>query len=74
MQFGRHIGKGLWAFADKALPALYGIGFILLVIRVLPEGEYGAFVVVQSLYMIISGFGYALALQPLTKYGAETMS
>ncbi len=72
MQFGRHIGKGLWAFADKALPAFYGIGFILLVIRVLPEGEYGAFVVVQSLYMIIAALGGALALQPLTKFGAET--
>ncbi len=72
MQFGKHIGKGLWAFADKALPALYGIGFILLVIRVLPEGEYGAFVVVQSLYMIIAALGSSLALQPLTKFGAET--
>ena len=48
MRFGRHIGRGLWAFADKALPAVYGIGFILLVIRVLPEREYGAFVVVHT--------------------------
>lgn len=72
MRFGKHIGKGLWAFADKALPAIYGIGFILLVIRVLPENEYGAFVVVQSIYMIVSALGSSLALQPLTKFGAET--
>ena len=39
MEFGKHIGKGLWAFADKALPAVYALGFIFLVVRVLPEKE-----------------------------------
>ena len=39
MEFGKHIGKGVWAFADKALPAIYGIGFIFLVVRELPENE-----------------------------------
>ena len=50
MEFGRHIGKGIWAFADKSLPALYGVGFIFLVVRVLPEEEYGAFAIIQSIY------------------------
>lgn len=71
MEFGRHIGKGLWAFADKALPAVYGLGFIFLVIRVLPPKEYGGFVLVQTVFMIATSLGYSLALQPLTKFAAE---
>jgi O-antigen/teichoic acid export membrane protein len=72
MEFGKHIGKGIWAFADKALPAVYALGFIFLVVRVLPEREYGSFAVIQSAFLIISALGFALALQPLTKFAAET--
>ena len=72
MEFGKHIGKGLWASADKALPAVYGIGIIFLVIRVLPEHEYGAFSLIQSIIAFTVGLGTAFALQPLTKFAAET--
>src|SRR5712692_36851 len=71
MEFGKHIGKGLWAFADKALPAMYGLGFVFLVIRVLPAKEYGGFVLVQTIFMFATTLGYSLALQPLTKFAAE---
>lgn len=72
MEFGKHIGKGVWAFADKALPAIYGVGFIFLVIRVLPEKEYGAFVIIQTIFTIVNALGYSLAHQPLTKFAAES--
>jgi len=72
VQFGRHIGKGLWAFADKALPAVFALGFIVLVVRVLPQNEYGAWVDIQTIFMFTSTLGFALALQPLTKFAAET--
>ena len=72
MQFGKHLNKGMWAFADKALPAMYGVGFIFLVIRILPEREYGAFVFVQSMYTIVAALGYSLSFQPLTKFASET--
>ncbi len=71
MEFGKHVGKGLWAFADKALPALYFIGYVFLVVRTLPEVEFGNFVMIQDLFLIISGFANALALQPVLKYTAE---
>ncbi len=71
MEFGKHIGKGVWAFADKALPAVYGLGLIFLAIRVLPEKEYGAFVIIQSIFNIVVTLGYALAFQPLIKFAAE---
>ncbi|MBI1803941.1 MAG: oligosaccharide flippase family protein [Ignavibacteriae bacterium] len=72
MEFGKHIGKGVWAFVDKGLPALYGLGFIFLVVRVLPEKEYGAFVLIQTMFVFSTSLGYALALQPLTKFVAES--
>jgi O-antigen/teichoic acid export membrane protein len=72
LEFGKHITKGIWAFADKALPAVYGVAYIFLVIRVLPEKEYGAFVIVQTLFAFISALGFALAFQPFTKFAAET--
>ncbi|HTK82437.1 MAG TPA: MATE family efflux transporter [Bacteroidota bacterium] len=72
MEFGKHIGKGVWAFADKALPAIYGIGFIFLVVRVLPEKEFGAYGVIWATFTFLSTLGYALALQPFVKFAAET--
>src|SRR5690242_17351408 len=72
MQFGKHIGKRIWAFADRALPAIYGIGFIFLVVRVLPEKEFGAYGVVWATFTIVTALGYSLAFQPLVKFAAET--
>lgn len=71
MEFGKHIGKGLWAFGDKALPAIYGVGFIFFVARVLPSEEYGLFVIVQSIFNVISATIFTVALQPLIKYVSE---
>lgn len=71
MEFGKYLGKGLWGLADKALPVVYGLGYVLLVIRVLPEEEFGNFVLVQEIFLIISGLATAFALQPLLKFAAE---
>ena len=61
MEFGKHVGKGIWAFGDKALPVVYGIGFIFLVVRVLPAKEYGAFVIAQTIFTFATARGYSLA-------------
>lgn len=71
MEFGKHIAKGFWGFADKSLPAIYGVGLILLVIRILPEQEYGSFVVIQTLFFLGIGFAHSLAFQPLIKFLSE---
>jgi O-antigen/teichoic acid export membrane protein len=71
VEFGKHLGKGLWGIADKALPVVYGLGYVLLVIRVLPEVEFGNFVLVQELFLIISMLAMAFALQPLLKFASE---
>lgn len=71
MELGKHIGKGLWGLADKILPVVYGLGYVLLVIRVLPEEEFGYFVLVQEVFLVISGLSTAFALQPMLKFAAE---
>jgi O-antigen/teichoic acid export membrane protein len=71
MEFGKYIGKGLWAFADKALPAIYGVGFVVFVVRILPPSEYGVYVLVQAVFLIVSGVGQTFALQPIAKFASE---
>lgn len=71
MEFGKHLGKGIWGLADKMLPVVYGLAYVLLVIRVLPEEEFGNFVLVQEVFLIISGLATAFALQPLLKFASE---
>jgi O-antigen/teichoic acid export membrane protein len=71
MEIGKHLTKGIWGLVDKALPVVYGMGYVLLVIRVLPEEEFGNFVLIQEIFLIISALATAFALQPLLKFGAE---
>ncbi len=74
MELGKHLGKGLWGLADKILPVVYGLGYVVLVIRVLPEEEFGNFVLVQEVFLVISGLSTAFALQPMLKFAAEKNS
>lgn len=71
MEFGKHFDKGVWAVADKALPVFSGVVFVVLVIRVLPEVEFGNFTLIQELFLIISGLATAFVLQPMLKFAAE---
>lgn len=71
MEFGKHLGKGLWGLADKALPVVYGVAYVVLVIRVLPEEEFGNFVLIQEIFLIVTGLAMAFALHPLLKFAAE---
>lgn len=72
MEFGKHIGKGLWAFADKGLPVVYGLGFTLLVVRTFPLIEFGSYVLVQSIFLFATMLASGFAYQPLIKFAAET--
>jgi lipopolysaccharide exporter len=50
---------------------LYGLAYVLLVIRVLPEEEFGNFVLVQEVFLIVSALATAFSLQPLLKFASE---
>ena len=71
MEFGKHLGKGLWGFADKVLPAFYGVAFMFLVIRVLPSDEYGAYFLFQTIFTLVASLAFSLSIQPMLKYVAE---
>jgi lipopolysaccharide exporter len=71
MQFRRHISKGMWALADKGMLAIYGIAFMLIVIRTLSPEEYGTFVLFQTIFLLITSLATSLAIQPMVKYVAE---
>jgi len=66
-----HLGKGIWGVADKGLPVLYGIGYVVLVIRVLPEIELGNFALVQTIFLLVTGLANGFPLQPLLKFASE---
>ncbi|MFN0157264.1 MAG: lipopolysaccharide biosynthesis protein [Bacteroidota bacterium] len=72
MEFGKHLGKGIWGLAGRALPVIYGMSYVVLVVRVLPEVEFGNFVLVQETFLVLSNLAAAFALQPLLKFAAET--
>lgn len=71
MEFGKHLRTGIWGLAGKALPVAYGLGYVLLVIRVLPEEDFGTYVVLQEIFLILTGLATAIALQPLLKFASE---
>lgn len=71
MRFGEHLRTGVWGLADKALPLVYGLGFVVLVIRVLPEADFGNFVLLQELFLVITALATAIALQPMLKFASE---
>jgi O-antigen/teichoic acid export membrane protein len=68
MQLTKHLDKGLWAIADKSLFAIYGVGFMFLVIRVLPKEELGVFVLIQNVFLILGHLSVCLGLSPLVKF------
>lgn len=71
MQFGRHISKGFWALADKGMLAVYGLVFMLVVIRTLPEEQYGTLLLFQTVFLLITSLATSFAIQPMVKYVAE---
>jgi O-antigen/teichoic acid export membrane protein len=71
VQFERNWRRVAWAVMDKSLPLAYGIGFLLLVVRVLPPEEFGLQGIASTLLLTISQLLRFLLLVPLTKYVAE---
>ena len=71
MEFAKYLKQGIWGLADKGLPVFYGLAYVVLVIRVLPEEEFGNFVLIQEIFLIVSALATGFALQPLLKFAAE---
>lgn len=68
MQIAKHLEKGFWAVAIQILVAIYGVAFMFLVVRVLPEEEYGNFVLIQMAFLLMAQLGTGFAFGPMVKY------
>ena len=71
MQLERHWRQVSWAVLDKSLPLVFGVGFMLLVVRVLPASELGLQAIASTLLLTTSQLLRFLFLVPLTKVVAE---
>ncbi len=61
----------MWAGLDKALPVVYGLGFIFAVVRVLPASEFGLLVLFQSVFFFVQMVDTTMVHVPLAKFLAE---
>ncbi|MFQ5600790.1 MAG: lipopolysaccharide biosynthesis protein [Candidatus Krumholzibacteriia bacterium] len=63
--------RASWALFDKSLPVLYGLGFMLLVVRTLPAAELGLQGLASTVLLTAAQLLRYLLLVPLTKFVAE---
>jgi len=63
--------QGYLGFGRQISARVYGLAYILLVIRVLPEEEFGEFRTYPGVVSCRLGLATAFALNPLLKFAAE---
>jgi len=68
MRFANYLKQGLWAALDKALPVIYGVGFIFAVVRVLSKEEFGLLGLFQAVFLFIQMADQTLVQIPLAKF------
>jgi len=71
MNLSEHLDKGIWTAADKALLLLYGFAVIVFVVNILPQEEWGAFTIFQSIFLILCVLSDSIFLQPMVKFASE---
>lgn len=59
------------SLAVKALPAIYGVGLILLVVRVIPLGDFGRYAMAIAYVNLIAVLARGLWAMPLTIFAAR---
>jgi O-antigen/teichoic acid export membrane protein len=72
LQFGQHLKKGVWGFATKLLPAIYGVVMTLIVFNVLPKSQSGELAFFINTFGMIFTFADSFALQAIVKFGVDT--
>ncbi len=72
MQFSDYLTETFWAAVDKALPLIYGFGYIFVVARVLSKTEFGWLAQFEIVYYFILMLDLAIAQTPMSKFTAET--
>jgi O-antigen/teichoic acid export membrane protein len=71
LRFEAHWHLISWAVLDKSLPLAYGVVFLLVVVRSLPQEEFGLQTVASAVLLTVSQLLKALLLVPMIKFEAE---
>ena len=74
LRFEAHWRLISWALLDKSLPLVYGVAFLLVVVRALPQEEFGLLTLASAVQLTASQLLKALLLVPMIKYEAEGRS
>ena len=72
MRFSDYLTETVWAALDKALPLLYGFGYIFIVVRVLSKLEFGLLGLIELIFYFILMVDSTLVQTPMAKFAAET--
>ncbi|HEY3296235.1 MAG TPA: oligosaccharide flippase family protein [bacterium] len=59
------------SLAVKALPALYGVGLVLLVVRAIPTGDFGQYGMAIAYMNVVAGLSRGLWTMPLVIHAAK---
>lgn len=72
MRFSDYLSETFWAALDKALPLVYGFGYVVLVVPALPENEFGLLGIVEVIFYFILAIDNGLVQTPMAKFAAES--
>jgi O-antigen/teichoic acid export membrane protein len=70
-RLGAHWRLVSWAVLDKSLQLVFGVAFVLLVVRALPRAEFGLQGLASTILLTLSQLFRALLLVPLVKFVGE---
>ena len=71
MQLEKHWRAATWALLDKSLILVFGLAFMLVVVRALPEAEFGLQAIASTVLLTLAPLLRMLFLVPSTKFVAE---
>lgn len=71
MQLEKNWRRVSWALLDKSLPVLFGVGFLLLVVRTLPAEELALQAIASTVLLTAAQLLRFMILIPLIKHVAE---
>jgi PST family polysaccharide transporter len=71
LRLGAHWRTVSWSLLDKSLPVVFGLVFLLLVVRVLPAPEFALQVIAATLVLVASQLFRSLFLVPLVRFVGE---
>ncbi len=72
MRFSDYLTETFWAAVDKALPLVYGLGYIFVVVRVLSKNEFGLLGLIELIVYFVLMVDNTLVQTPMAKFAAET--